>query len=291
MRAARLRVPMLASLHHGARSVARDPHPAPRSPQLAARITQHSPPAPMPTPAERKALLFLAAVSVLGIGVRAVRSVRGAPPPVEGDRAGLAAQIAAVDSARAESRRTSSRGGSSRGGSASGARREGSASRSARGEGSATRRRARTSATTATPAPDRPAPGVPLPLGGVPVLAPEGSRPRARGSAGSGSAIRTPRPASLGPIDLDVASAAEIERLPRIGPALASRIVEDRALRGAFGSLAGLERVRGVGPAMARALAPHVTFSGTPRPSSVDEGGSGPPPRRRRGGGEGARSP
>ena len=70
-------------------------------------------------------------------------------------------------------------------------------------------------------------------------------------------------------VDLDVAPAAEIERLPRIGPALARRIVADRESLGAFGSLSGLERVRGVGPGVAAAVRPHVTFSGTPRPSNA----------------------
>ncbi len=76
----------------------------------------------------------------------------------------------------------------------------------------------------------------------------------------------SPRP-TLAPLDLDVADAASMERLPRIGPALAARIVADRAERGPFGSLHGLERVRGIGPKLAQLLTVHVTFSGTPRPS------------------------
>lgn len=68
------------------------------------------------------------------------------------------------------------------------------------------------------------------------------------------------------PIDLETASAAEIERLPRVGPSLARRIVEDRAAHGPFRSLEGLQRVRGVGPAVARQLQGHVTFGGTGRP-------------------------
>jgi competence protein ComEA len=83
------------------------------------------------------------------------------------------------------------------------------------------------------------------------------------------------------PIDLDVANAAAIEALPRIGPALARRIVEDREQRGAFGSLEQLERVRGVGPALAASLRERVTFSGTARPSDavVDNRLRSPPPR------------
>jgi competence protein ComEA len=84
-------------------------------------------------------------------------------------------------------------------------------------------------------------------------------------------------------IDLDRAPAKEIELLPRIGPALAERIVRDRDSNGAFGSLAGLERVRGVGPALASALEGRVTFSGTARPSNAvaPTGVSSSQPRRR----------
>ena len=71
-------------------------------------------------------------------------------------------------------------------------------------------------------------------------------------------------------VDLDTAPAESLVRLPRIGPALAKRIVADRDSLGPFGSLDGFQRVRGVGPAMARALDSYVTFSGTPRPSPVD---------------------
>lgn len=70
-------------------------------------------------------------------------------------------------------------------------------------------------------------------------------------------------------LDLDRAPADSLERLPRIGPALAARIVADRDSNGPFGSLDELQRVKGIGPAMAKELAPYVTFSGTPRPSRV----------------------
>lgn len=73
----------------------------------------------------------------------------------------------------------------------------------------------------------------------------------------------------LEPVDLDRAEALVLEQLPRIGPALAARIVEDRQSRGPFGSLDGLQRVRGIGPKLAAGLRPHVTFSGTQRPSPV----------------------
>lgn len=66
-------------------------------------------------------------------------------------------------------------------------------------------------------------------------------------------------------IDVDRATAVELERLPRVGPAMADRIVANRDSLGAFGSLDALGEVRGIGPAMLRLLSPLVTFSGRPR--------------------------
>ncbi|UCD25705.1 MAG: helix-hairpin-helix domain-containing protein [Gemmatimonadota bacterium] len=65
-------------------------------------------------------------------------------------------------------------------------------------------------------------------------------------------------------INIDRAPAEELARLPRIGPALAARIVADRAANGPFGSLAGLDRVAGVGPKLLDGIRVHATFSGRP---------------------------
>jgi competence protein ComEA len=97
---------------------------------------------------------------------------------------------------------------------------------------------------------------------------------RSRGAAGSSAAtdVAVAHPAPLvvrGPVDLDRAPASEIETLPKIGAALAQRIVADRESRGPFGSLAGLERVRGIGPKMVETLRGRVTFSGTARPDNA----------------------
>lgn len=52
----------------------------------------------MPTPSERRALLFVAAVAALGLGVRGLRALR--PEAIAAtERQTLASQIAAVDSA------------------------------------------------------------------------------------------------------------------------------------------------------------------------------------------------
>lgn len=69
-------------------------------------------------------------------------------------------------------------------------------------------------------------------------------------------------------INVDSAPAAELARLPRIGPALAQRILSDRSARGGFGSLEGLGRVSGIGPATLDLLKGHVRFGPVSRPRS-----------------------
>lgn len=62
------------------------------------------------------------------------------------------------------------------------------------------------------------------------------------------------------PIAINTATALELRQLPRVGPALAARIVANRDSLGPFTSLEDLTRVRGIGPAMAQKLAPLVVF-------------------------------
>jgi hypothetical protein len=84
-------------------------------------------------------------------------------------------------------------------------------------------------------------------------------------------------------IDLDVATAEQIETLRYVGPALAKRIVADRDSLGPFGSLEGFQRVKGVGPKLAARLDSTVTFSLLPRPSDTEiPGSSAAPPARRK---------
>jgi len=58
-----------------------------------------------------------------------------------------------------------------------------------------------------------------------------------------------PRPEPR-PVDLNHATALELESLPGIGPVLASRIVVDRDEHGPFRGIDDLQRVKGVGPAI-----------------------------------------
>lgn len=111
---------------------------------------------------------------------------------------------------------------------------------------------------------------------------PVGARAEAEANPGPVSAHANPRLL----VNVDVASAASIESLPRIGPALAQRIVADRAAHGPFGSIAGLDRVKGIGPAVQKEIAPHVTFSPEGRPSTV---ATIPQPEKASGRGKGRR--
>ncbi|HLV26915.1 MAG TPA: helix-hairpin-helix domain-containing protein [Gemmatimonadales bacterium] len=147
----------------------------------------------MPTPAERKALAFIACVGLLGAGAR-VLAARSADHEDRNNPA-LIAQLRSADSA---------------------------------------------------------------------------AEARAAGKAGSRARASAPKePEAPLVIDVDVAAAIELDRLPRIGPVLAARIVTDRETNGPFGSLAELERVSGVGPKLAETIRPYVTFSGRPRPKDV----------------------
>lgn len=60
-------------------------------------------------------------------------------------------------------------------------------------------------------------------------------------------------------VDVNTADAAELERLPGVGPTLAARIVQDRAAHGPFTTTAELARVPGIGPKMSEALKEYIT--------------------------------
>lgn len=62
-------------------------------------------------------------------------------------------------------------------------------------------------------------------------------------------------------IDANLAPEAELDRLPGVGPALAAAWVEHRERVGGFRSAADLEAVRGIGPATITRLEPLLQFS------------------------------
>lgn len=89
--------------------------------------------------------------------------------------------------------------------------------------------------------------------------------PVERVEAEVGRAERRATPLAPGErIDPNRAGPDELDRLPRVGPALARRIVARRESHGPFRTLADLDSVSGVGPALLEALAPHLTLSAAP---------------------------
>lgn len=68
-------------------------------------------------------------------------------------------------------------------------------------------------------------------------------------------------------IDVNRATAADLQLLPRIGRTLAERIVKARAERGRFSVPGDLATVRGIGPATLKLLRPLIAF-GTGKPAA-----------------------
>ena len=64
---------------------------------------------------------------------------------------------------------------------------------------------------------------------------------------------------AMTPVDLNRASAEQLQQLPGIGPALASRIVEFREKQGGFERVEDLLKVKGIGEKSFQKLRPHVT--------------------------------
>ena len=74
---------------------------------------------------------------------------------------------------------------------------------------------------------------------------------------------QTPKPAPAdGPaLNLNSATAAELEKLPGVGPATAARIVEYRQKNGAFKKVEDLMNVRGIGEKTFLTLKPLITVA------------------------------
>ncbi len=82
-----------------------------------------------------------------------------------------------------------------------------------------------------------------------PVAALPGGAAGAAGAAGASGAL----------VNLNTATQAELETLPRIGPALAQRILDWRAANGGFGAVEDLRDVAGIGAKIFDGLKPRVT--------------------------------
>lgn len=77
--------------------------------------------------------------------------------------------------------------------------------------------------------------------------------------AGAPGTAAAPGSTPVGPVDLNRATAADLERLPGVGPATATAIVAYRDRQGPFRSVDDLTEVPGIGPAKLAALRDLVT--------------------------------
>ncbi|WP_229116127.1 helix-hairpin-helix domain-containing protein [Parenemella sanctibonifatiensis] len=87
----------------------------------------------------------------------------------------------------------------------------------------------------------------------------EESRVGAGGGSGSGGSGGPGGGGPGGKINLNTATAAELETLPGVGPATSARIIAWREEHGRFTSVEELQEVSGIGPKTFEQLAEHVT--------------------------------
>lgn len=95
-----------------------------------------------------------------------------------------------------------------------------------------------------------------VPLAGEAVTAPAAG---AAGGGTSGSGDSGAGASAGGKLNLNTATAEELDTLPKVGPVLAKRIVEWRQQHGPFAAVEDLDAVDGVGPKMMESLLPLVT--------------------------------
>ena len=67
---------------------------------------------------------------------------------------------------------------------------------------------------------------------------------------------------ATGVVNINTAGSEQLQLLPRIGPAMADRIIEFREVNGLFGSVDELVAVKGIGESSLARLSPFVTTKG-----------------------------
>ena len=211
----------------------------------------------MPTQSEQKALAFVAIVVLLAGAVRVVKAGGPGQAPSPAQQQGLARQAFAANSAAVAQK----------------AAKTGSRQKEARGPRLVAPKGRDTVPNVVggvASVPWNDPRGFPPPVPRIDVVGPAtdnavGGSARTSGK-GRKRPPRTPDPQAGAPIDLDTATEDAIETLPRVGPALAHRIVANRDSLGPFRSMEGLRRVKGIGPATVALISPLVTFSRQARP-------------------------
>ena len=105
-------------------------------------------------------------------------------------------------------------------------------------------------------------PGPLLPEAAAPPAGPTRAHPGSPAGAGRAEPAALPDPGAAPPsepLDVNRADAAQLARLPGVGPGLAQRIVEERERRGRFDSPEALRYVLGMGPKKLAAIRRFIT--------------------------------
>jgi len=76
------------------------------------------------------------------------------------------------------------------------------------------------------------------------------------------TALALPALAADGKVNINTATAQQLQMLPGVGPSLATRILEYRKANGDFKSVEQLALVRGIGEKKCEALKPYIGVSG-----------------------------
>ncbi len=100
----------------------------------------------------------------------------------------------------------------------------------------------------------------------------------------SASFATTKKP-PLKPVNINLATAEELQQVPGIGPATAAKIVQMRKSYGAFKSVDDLRSIRGIGPKRLEKMRPYLTVgkAGPPKTeasSAKPAAGSEKPPNQ-----------
>ncbi len=78
----------------------------------------------------------------------------------------------------------------------------------------------------------------------------------------SASLVGAAEPAAAGVVNINTAGLEQLTLLPRVGPALAQRIIAFREANGAFASVDELVAVKGVGEKSLERLKPYLSVKG-----------------------------